>query len=298
MKQNFFSLKFFQVLFFSLFLVVASGCAPSADKAGGLKEVKDADGTMVAVQETPKRIVSLGLSVDDILIDIVPAERIAALTYLADDPGISNVAAKAKQVEKRVQANVESVLVLKPDLVIVPSWQSKDLVQALRNVGLTVYVCKTAQNMPEVKENIREIAAITDAREKGEQLIAQLDAELNAVLAKVNTIPENERLTVVQFSAMGAGNSFTLDEICRYAGVKNGAALAGVPYNQMLTKEQIIMINPDFCLLPTYAYASKTVDLNQYRKNLEEDPAYQNIKAVKNKRLYNIPDRYLFTTSH
>jgi len=41
---------------------------------------------------TPRRIVSLTLATDEILLDLVPVERIAGVTNLVDDPEIPHAA--------------------------------------------------------------------------------------------------------------------------------------------------------------------------------------------------------------
>ena len=72
----------------------------------------DATKTRLDFEHKPQRIVSLGLSADEVLLDMVEPDRIAALTYLADDAGISPAADKAVRVKGRVQSgSLESVLV-------------------------------------------------------------------------------------------------------------------------------------------------------------------------------------------
>ena len=41
--------------------------------------------------EPPRRVASLNLSADEVLVEILPAERLVAVTRWADEPGSSNV---------------------------------------------------------------------------------------------------------------------------------------------------------------------------------------------------------------
>ena len=92
----------------------------------------------------------------------------------------------------------------------------------------------------------------------------------------------------------GAGTSF--DDICRHAGVKNAGALAGLDETAALSQEQLLQINPDlFCCQP--GILARKTDMQKLRNEIERDPLLQSVKAVKNKRLIQIPDRYLFCTS-
>jgi len=279
------------------------GCgAPSRQQApsdlSAAYQVTDGQGTIVKLPRKPRRILSLNVATDEILMGLVPPERIAALSYLADEPGISNITAEAKQVPIKIHAHAESVIALQPDLVLVPDWLPAELPRTLRDCGLTVYVFKGAWSIGDVRRNIREIAHVLGERARGEEIVAWMDAELDAVTVKLKTITESERITVARVSTMGgsggAGTSF--DDICIHAGVRNAGALAGLDQTSALTREQLVQINPDVFLLPTWDYTDKT-DFAKLREEIQNDPSLQTIKAVRNRRLVQVSDRDLFCTS-
>lgn len=260
--------------------------------------VKDSTGHLLNLSQKPQRIVSLSIGTDEILLALVPAERIAALTYWADDGGISNVTEQAKQVPKRVKASAETILGLQPDLVVVPEWQPAEIVQILRDAGIAVYVYQSANSIEQIKQVIVELAHVVGEEQAGAQVIVQMDSELANVTKRVRPIPLPERQVAVRFTLMGGsgGRGSTFDDICHYAGVENGAALAGLDMNELLSKEQIIAINPDILIMPTWDYSGKT-DMQQFKRNVQEDPALQTVKAIRQQKLIFIPDRYLYCTS-
>lgn len=280
-------------------LIASSGCFSIPDnhsKKDG-HQVTDSQGYTLTLPIKPQRIVSLSIATDEILMELVSPERIAALTYLAEDSGISNIEDKAKQVKTKIRVNAEAVIALQPDLVLVPSWHSPELAEALRAAGLSVYVFKSAENIAMVKENITDIAGIVGEPEKGAAVISEMDRTLEQVAAKVTAIPEDKRQVAARYSNMGgSGSGSTFDDICQHAGVKNAAAMAGLDKNGTLTKEQVVQISPDFFLLPTWDYTNKQ-NLDQFKEEVQNDPALQSVKAVQNKRLLKVPDRYLFCTS-
>lgn len=280
---------------------ILGGCSLDRQDKGVKKaghQVTDSQGSTLTLPLKPERIVSLSVATDEILMGLVRAERVAALTYLAEDSSISNIVEEAKPIKNKIRANAEAVIALQPDLVLVPSWQPVELVQAMRDAGLPVYVFKSATSVGEVRENIKDIAGIVGEPEKGAAVIAAMDSVLEKISTKVNSLPEGERQVTARFSNMGdsGGVGSTFDDICRHAGVKNAAAMAGLDMNGTLTKEQIVAINPDFFLLPAWDYTGKQ-DLNKYKEEVQNDPALQTIKAVQHKRLIKVPDRYLFCTS-
>lgn len=76
-----------------------------------------------------------------------------------------------------------------------------------------------------------------------------------------------------------------------------GLAAAGLVKDDVLSKENIIKINPDIFLMPTWTYQGK-VDIDKFRSEVIDDPALQTVKAIRNKQLLNVPDQYLYCSSH
>lgn len=261
------------------------------ESQGTSYQVRDFQGTVLTFSQKPQRIVSLTLATDEILVDLVSADRICALTNLSDDSGISNITEKAKQVPKRVKANAESVIALNPDVVIVADWQATELIKTLRDSGIKVYVYKTPNTIEEVKMVIKEIAHVVGEEEKGQKIIVEMDKKLALVKDKVAGISQEKRKTVVWFTLMGGsgGKGSMFDDICRYAGVVNGAAKAGLSAHDVLPKEKVVEVNPDIFIMPTWDYGSKT-DVQKYKQDVQNDPAFQTVKAVKDSQLIMVAD--------
>lgn len=113
---------------------------------------------------------SLNVSADEILLDMVDSKRLAALSLLADDPGICSASDKVKSVKGRAQgSNLESVLAMQPDLVIIPDY-TVEPIQGLRSAGLKVYVCHTPNNVQDIFKFIREIGSAVGEEAKGEAM--------------------------------------------------------------------------------------------------------------------------------
>lgn len=296
--------KLFVLLFFLIALVIG-GCANSDKKtaqseAGNGYTVTDVTGTKITFKESPKRIVSLSSSADEILLDMLPPERIAALTNLADDPGICSTTEKAKAVKTRVQSkNVEAILALNPDLVLMPDWLGAEKAQSLRDVGIKVYVYKTPVTLTEIKKSIVEIATVVGAREQGDKLVFAMQGKLDSVQQKLKKLPTDKKQVVVPLSLMGAfgGKGTTFDDICNYANVTNGISAAGIDKNAIIAKEKIVEINPDAFILPTWDFG-KSGDAKNFINETMNDPAFKTVKAIKNNRLIQIHDAYLYSISH
>ncbi|MBP2657212.1 MAG: corrinoid transporter substrate-binding protein [Firmicutes bacterium] len=287
-----------------LSMLLAAGCASSqtasAVCATGTTsyQVTDTQGYVLKLPQKPQRIVTLSLSSDEMVLGMTQPERVMAVHYLADDPGISTIADKAGCIPVRLRDyNAEQIIGLQPDLVIAPDWNRGELIQTLRDMGIPVFVSKGPSSVVEVKQAIREIAQAIGEEAAGARLLTRMETELVDIAAKLKTIPPERRQTLVLISHMAAygGKGSLFDDMCGYAGVINGAAAAGLGKNDALTKECIISINPDLILVPTWG--SGKLDANKIKANLENDPALQFIKAIRNKRLVQLPDLYLYCAS-
>lgn len=290
------------VLFLILCGLLLTGClgrlsGPQPQSFQGY-EAKDGTGYVLKLPHKPVRIVSLSIGTDEILMALVAADRVAALTYLADNGSISNITGQAGKIPVKVKASAEQVIALKPDLVLLPDWQPLELVQLLRDAGVPVYVYKDPSTIDEVKKVIAEIAGVVGEEEKGRLLVAEMDAELASIAEKVRGVPEERRKVVLQFTLMGGsgGTGSTFDDICRKAGVINGAAKAGMSMNELLSKEQIVEINPDIFLMPTWDITGKQ-DPEKFKEDIRSDPALQTVTAVRHNKLIPVPDRHIYASS-
>ena len=285
-----------------LLALLLGGCQGAQEKQNsseiGGYEVKDVQGQVLKLPRKPQRIVTLALSSDEMVLAMLPAQRLAALHYLADDPGISTEAAKAQAVTARLRDyNVEQLLSLQPDLVLAPDWNRQELIQTLRDAGLPVVVTKGPSSVAEVKEALQQIALAAGEPQAGQKLIEQMELEMADIAAKVQNIPQAQKKTVVLISHMASygGKGSLFDNMCWDAGVINGAAAVGLGKNDALTKEAIVAANPDVILVPTWTKGK--LDVDQVRQELLHDPALQSVKAIREKKLVQVSDAYLYCAS-
>lgn len=295
MKKNIF------VLLFMLLIMLISGCSESnaVSTSTEVHEITDTMGNVIKVPIKPQRIVSLNLGTDEILIDLVKPERIIALSYLAEDEGISSIVDKAKKVNQKLtdKGNVEAIIALKPDLVLMSDAVSADVGVTLREMGINVYISKTPATIEETKARVLDLAKVVDEVEKGQALVADMENALTEVNEKLANITKDKQRTIIAFSFSGAFGRKTalFNDMCVQAKVINGAGEAGLEKGEVLSKEQIVKINPDIFLLPTWNTKKQSAD--SYREEIRSDPAYENVKAIKNNRLIYVSDQYRYCVS-
>ncbi len=289
------------VVFLCMLCVLLTACSmpKSAEEKPAAYTVTDIEGTVVDFPSPPKRIVTLSMSTDETMLGLVEPQRMAAVNTLLDDPVSSNVTGLVKEIPQRIgNPTVEEIMALQPDLVVVPDWGDLTMVPSLREVGLKVIVCKGASNLAEIRETIELLAAAAGVPERGQKLRAMMDAKLAEIQEKVAKIPQAERKRVVLISLMsgygGLGSSF--DEACHYAGVINGRAELGIRDFQVMTKEQLVQIDPDILFLPTYNDHGK-YDVEKFRREYLDDPSLQTMKAIRNEAFAEPFEGYIYNCS-
>ncbi len=293
--------------FLCLVVLVVSGCkdekkissVTAVYKERSSYTVTDDTGLELRFSEKPKRIVSYSISTDEILLALVEPQRIIALSRLVDDPGVSSIVKEAKQIPNRVQGNsLEGILAFKPDLVIIPDFHPPEMLQSARELGLQVYIYKTPSDIKGVKRSIRQLAALTDEKEKGESLIARMEEKISSVQKRLEAIPQAQRKRVMQLRSEGAfyapDNSF--GDVCRHAGVTDATLELHYPNAMEITQEKIVEPNPDIIFVPAWDYDGKHEPVAERNKILN-NPSYKGLKAVQEGKVYSISGALVLTVS-
>ncbi|HIU63771.1 MAG TPA: ABC transporter substrate-binding protein [Candidatus Avacidaminococcus intestinavium] len=285
--------------------VLCVGCAADSFDGAPYKErtakylgLRDNTGKLVHLARPPERIVSLALRSDEILLEMVERKRIISLSKWAADPNVSNITHLVGDLPCQTLLSEEHIIALKPDLVIVSQSQPYDLVYRLRSLGIPVFVCPLPRTVQDSKNMILELGNLLGVKERAGEIVAGMEKRLRIIEEKVKLIPEKQRVVVYRFSISGGsgGKNSSFNDVCNLAGVKNAAAQMEFWGTQLMPKEQIVRLNPDVILLPTWDYSGE-IDIKQYVTNIIEDPSLQTVKAIKEGRLYIISDKYMLSSS-
>lgn len=296
-----------------LLSLAAFGCGPAPSPSGGEGAANDGGGTYTATDsrgkkltfaEKPTRIVSGFVFADEVLLDLVPHDRIAGLDKWVHDEGLSSAAQEAADVKTVIEMNTESIASLKPDLILMPNASRGDLVATLEDMGFRVYVYQNARRLGEVEEMIRSLASAVGEKERGEVLIADFQKDMEKVKGmKKPGDPKEKALLFLRFGAIGGEGTVYHDALTAlgfydcYNEVRKVSAIAQAS-SSILSKEEVIQANPDVFLLARWTQGDAYKDSEAQLRDIYEDAAYANVSAVKNRRAYIFPQRYVNCLSH
>lgn len=241
-------------------------------------------------------IVSLTLSGDEMLLGLVPENRIAGLSgKINEDKEISNIVDKAKKFPK-VEGNEEVLMSLEPDLIIVADWLSKRITDIGAITGAKVYFYKTPNSYEEQKKLIRDLANLVEEKENGEKLIKNMDDRLKALQNKITKNYKGAKPRILMYTSFGttSGKNTTFSDMVKLINGVNVVAEAGIDGFKDISKEKVIELNPDIIIVPI---AKKYDNVNKISKLFFEDPSFRNVKAIKNKKVYFIQYKDITPTS-
>lgn len=290
------------IIIISLF--IGSGCS------GGLKvkqvrnndngyTLTDARGKEIYFEQKPQRIVSLFCYSDEILLELVDHKRILALSKWVHNPDISNSVEQAKDITLIAEPNPEFLLKHNADLVILSEGTQLDLIKLIEDLGIKVYVYKMPNSISEIKTFIRELAAVTGEKEKGEQIVGSMDEKLKKVISKISQkyIDKSKTALLYGYSGIKGGKGTIADDLLRHAQVINACNAIGIEGNMPTSKEHVIQADPDVLLVYHWSFGRDKNTGSQIIGEILQDKSLASLKALKTNSIYLIPIRYTYCVS-
>jgi iron complex transport system substrate-binding protein len=191
------------------------------------------------------RVVVLAPSATETVFALGAGDRVIGVCGQCDYPP---EAARVPKVGGYLTPSVESVLGVRPDLVIaVPSPGNREAVRAIERVGVRVGVVQD-RRLGDLWESIRTIADALHLPDAGARLAADEHAKLDAVSARVAGRPRPRVLLVVGHSPLIVAGGATLQgELIEIAGGTNVAADVGSAWPQV-SAELVVARAPEVIL--------------------------------------------------
>src|SRR5262245_22912665 len=164
--------------------------------------------------QKPRRIVSLNMCVDELVLRLADPRNVASVTWLSRDPDNSNVAELAASIPVN-HGLAEEIIPLNPDLVIAGIYTARPAVAMLKRTGAPLAEVGVPKKLGEVRQQIRDIAGLVGEREKGESVVGAMDASLATLPTASSSRP---RAIVLNPNGATVGKGTLVDEIMTRAG--------------------------------------------------------------------------------
>lgn len=205
----------------------------------------DATGEDVTLEEPPERITTTNPSAAQVLWEIGGQEQVVGLSqfaqYLDGADDRTNVSAADFGV------SIERVVDTEPDLVLAPNATPLETVEALRDVGVTVYHFPEATTIDDVRDKTDRIGKLTDNCEGADRANAWMDANVETAEEATADV-ERPKILYPLGGGFAAGNGTFINEMLVASGAENIAADEFDGY-QVISDEVVIERDPEVLLL-------------------------------------------------
>ncbi len=208
----------------------------------------------VMAAEKPQKIVSLNLCTDQLLMMLVAPDRIAAVSYLAQQPESSVMAGFAASLPITYGGG-EDVIMLQPDLVLAGTYSTRATVNMLRKLKYNVAVLEPARTLSDIEKNIAIIARLVGEVEKGSQLIKQVREKLSDKPSTKNS--DTPTAALVYANSYTSGTGTLANQIVTKGGFKNLGQRLGLSGTARISLESLLVEKPEAIILGRTGFGKK-----------------------------------------
>jgi len=273
-----------------VFALLAGFC-PKALAGAASTTFQDSEGKTIMVTRPFTRIISLYPAHTENLISLGLGVEIIGIEGADDDlPQLKD------KKHFSYHEDPEKIIAARPDLVLVRPMierTSPQLMATLRQAGITV-VSLQPNTVGEIFDYWRALGLLTGRTRQAEEMVASFQAEIAAIRKIVGKVPEKSR-TKVYFEAIHAKmKTFAQESIAMYvleqAGGVNVAADASQVRDTNIAaygKERILAKAGEIDVFLAQQGRMNPVSVEV----IVQEPGFQAIKAVRNKRVFLVDER-------
>jgi iron complex transport system substrate-binding protein len=230
----------------------------------------------------PERIASVTVAGDEMLTALVDPARLVAVSRFVDDPSISMCSDRVPKAAARIRGmDPESIIALTPDVVFVAHYTLDHAVRLLVGAGIPVARFRVVHSYADVEANVRLAASVAGEETRGRALVQSMNERLADVARRVAG-RSPPRVLYYSPTNYTSGRGTLVDEKIRRAGGSNAAAEFGLVGFDNVTLDVLLALNPDVIVVPRWSTEEAA------RRDLVANPAWQDVPALRNDRVYAI----------
>lgn len=223
-------------------------------------------------------------NITEILFALGLGERVVGVTRFCDYPPETRL---LRRIGGLVDANIEIIQSLDPDLVIAFRGNPLRLVDRIGKLGLPVFVLDIGEGLEALFPLIAKIGRVTRSEDRADALVSGLRSRLEAVDAILRPIPARPRVFVLLYGQglwTCGGESYVDDLIDRAGGVNVASSL---PKKWVLYKpERILEDDPEVIFI----LARSPGDFEAGRVWLMKKAGLSGVAAMRSGRVYELDE--------
>ncbi|TYR81884.1 iron-hydroxamate ABC transporter substrate-binding protein [Priestia megaterium] len=191
----------------------------------------------------------------------------------------------AESIGEKMQPNYETLLKLKPDVILGTSKFQPDVAEKLNKVAPMFPVSHISTNW---EANLRLMAELTGKEEKAEKIITQYKEDAAELKEQIGTDLKDKKVVVAR---MRGGNIYLYQQDVYFnpvmyndLGLTVPEEIKAVKAQEMISLEKFAEINPDYIFLQFEE--SENAQKPKALEDLESNSIWKSIEAVKNDKVF------------
>jgi iron complex transport system substrate-binding protein len=270
-----------------------SAAAAASATAGATRPFQHLFGA-TDVPTQPERIVAADLGAFIPTLGTLAALGVRPVAVTADQTP-EYLASQIEDVQVlRGQANYEAIAALKPDLIITPGVEyNRENYDTLAKIGPTAAPLWYWQTLEQVTGYWRAVADLVGKPTEGEQLVTKLNERIAALRTELEPRMQGKTVSVFQVQGPGLGGLYLQtgrleSSLIHALGIARPANQTYDPNNAAWYVELSPELLPqaDAWAIFVEVYAANPDEIPAIQQQLEANPLWQQLDAVKNKRVF------------
>lgn len=194
----------------------------------------------------PSRIVSATLASDVWLTQLGAADRVVGVTPTIDDPTYSPLA-HAYPAVPRHAGTVESILALRPQLVVLSDYSRIDTARALRSAGVALVRLPPGNSLAELRASVEALGVAVHDEDAARALLHAADTRIDSLRHRPR---RSTRVLVVSPGGFAHGHGTLSAELVALAGAVDVASELGLRGHARLPTELFERARPALVVVP------------------------------------------------
>jgi iron complex transport system substrate-binding protein len=217
---------------------------------------------------------------------VLGVKPVGAITVGGKFPDMfAEITGSAQSIGEKTQPNVETILKLKPDVILSTSKFPADVGEKLVKIAPTIPVSHISTNW---EANLRLLAELTGKRELADQVLKKYKDDAAAAKAQLGERLKDKKVVIVRIRS---GNIMIYPEDIFFnpslymdLGLKAPEQVKNAKAQETISLEKFSEMNPD------YLFVQFSEDENKEQPkalaDLQNNPIWKSINAVKNNKVF------------
>jgi ABC-type Fe3+-hydroxamate transport system substrate-binding protein len=213
------------------------------------------------------------------------------VSTIADESSSSHIVDRIKDIKARVHSEPESVLHLKPDLVIAATFNRPELLDLLRKRNIPLLLLSDFSTHKDIEGNIKKIGNAVGCSKEAETMARTFLEKIAALRSEHSKEKLESAVSWSSDLTVMAGDTL-FDDLLSINHLENAATKVGLMHWPRISGETLRKWNPDWIVIGCEAAKCDTVE-----KTILTDGTWKQLDAAKKRHFIRVPERALVSTS-